>query len=172
MKINNHGRFCSNDTSTLKVLNLYENLREIARKNPDGIAIEALNRAPLSYQRLVGHVEKGVAQLNSFGVGRNDRVAMVIPNGPEMATAFLTVASAATCAPLNPAYRVQDFDFYLSDLDAKVLVVEEGIDSLAEEAARKRKTQLLDCCRSWKIALASSSLFPKQKFLSPPVAVD
>ena len=69
MKNNNSGSFCSNDSSTLNVLNLNENLREIARKNPDGIAIEALNRAPLSYRRLVGHVEKGVAQLNSFGVG-------------------------------------------------------------------------------------------------------
>ena len=37
--------------------------------------------------------------------------------------AFLSVASAATSAPLNPAYRASEFDFYLSDLDAKALLV-------------------------------------------------
>ena len=41
-------------------------------------------------------------QLNARGVGRGDRVAIVLPNGPEMATAFLAVAATATTAPLNP----------------------------------------------------------------------
>ena len=46
----------------------------------------------------------------------SDRVAIVLPNGPEMATAFLSVASAATSAPLNPAYRQEDFEFYMEDI--------------------------------------------------------
>ena len=44
-------------------------------------------------------------RLNAIGIGRGDRVAIVLPNGPEMATAFLAVACGATTAPLNPAYR-------------------------------------------------------------------
>lgn len=119
-------------------LSLYEQLRLQSEKNPDAIAITAHGRAPLSYGRLVEHIYKGVVQLNSMGVGRNDRVAMVISNGPEMAAAFLTVAAAATSAPLNPAYRVQDYDFYLSDLNANVLIVEDGLNSPAENAAHER----------------------------------
>ena len=46
-----------------------------------------------------------VADLNLMGVGRGDRVAIVLPNGPEMAAAFLGVASGAVAAPLNPAYE-------------------------------------------------------------------
>ena len=43
----------------------------------------------------------------SFGIGAGDRVAIVLPNGPEMATAFVTIAQAAVTAPLNPAYRTE-----------------------------------------------------------------
>jgi acyl-coenzyme A synthetase/AMP-(fatty) acid ligase len=49
---------------------------------------------------------------------------MVLPNGPEMATALVSVVSCATAAPLNPAYGAADFDFYLSDLNAKVLMIQ------------------------------------------------
>ena len=41
-----------------------------------------------------------------------------------MAAAFLCVAAGATAAPLNPAYRADEFEFYLTDLNAKVLIVE------------------------------------------------
>ena len=51
------------------------------------------------------------------------------------AAAFVTIASAATTAPLNPAYRHDEFVFYLNDLGAKALVVEPGSDSPAAKAA-------------------------------------
>ena len=49
--------------------------------------------------------------------------------------AFLGVASAATAAPLNPTYRAEEFDFYLSDLGAGALIVLSGSDSPAIRAA-------------------------------------
>ncbi|MCB2117643.1 MAG: AMP-binding protein, partial [Rhodobacteraceae bacterium] len=64
-------------------------------------------------------------------------VAIVLPNGPEMATAFVTIAQAAATAPLNPAYRQEEYEFYLEDLKARALVVEEGYDGPALAAARK-----------------------------------
>ena len=76
--------------------------------------------------QLAEHVVTTIAHLNQLGIGRNDRVAIVLPNGPELASAFLSIASAATAAPLNPAYRESEFDFYLSDLEAKALAVLEG----------------------------------------------
>ncbi len=76
-----------------------------------------------------------VDALNLVGVGRGDRVAIVLPNGPEMATAFLSIASGATTAPLNPAYRAEEFEFYLSDLDARALVILEGMDTPARTVA-------------------------------------
>ena len=81
--------------------------------------------------------QQTVAALNQRGIGRNDRVAIVLPNGAEMATAFVSVACGATTAPLNPAYRLDEFEFYLSDLNAKALIVEQGSESPAVAAADK-----------------------------------
>ena len=64
-------------------------------------------------------------------------MAIVLPNGPEMAAAFITVAQTAVTAPLNPAYREEEFAFYLEDLKAKALIVMEGDDGPAAAAAQK-----------------------------------
>ena len=60
-----------------------------------------------------------------------------------MAVAFLGVAASATCAPLNPAYRADEFDFYLSDLNAKALLVSAGLDSPAVASAQRRAIPVL-----------------------------
>src|SRR6516165_6476445 len=78
---------------------------------------------PLTYGGLRTLATKTVARLNELGIGRGDRVAIVLPNGPEMATAFVCIAAGAVTAPLNPAYRGEEFEFYLNDLRAKALVV-------------------------------------------------
>ena len=100
-------------------------------------AIGAPERKTLDYAGLRALAQKTVAALNGLGIGRGDRVAIVLPNGPEMATAFLTIACGATTAPLNPDYRAEEFEFYLSDLGAKALVVERGSASPAIAVARK-----------------------------------
>ena len=107
-------------------------------------AIAAPGREPLNFDGLRRQVENTVNALNGFGIGRNDRVAIVLPNGPEMASAFVSVACAATAAPLNPAYRQPEHEFYLSDLSAKTLVVEAGSDSPARAAAASRGIPVLE----------------------------
>ncbi|MGH8728399.1 MAG: acyl--CoA ligase [Burkholderiales bacterium] len=115
-----------------------ETLHELLAKHPDNAtAISAPGRAPLSYGHLRGQIARTVETLNGLGIARNDRVAIVLNNGPEMAAAFLAIASRATAAPLNPAYREEEFEFYLSDLKARALVVEEGSDSPAIAVAEK-----------------------------------
>jgi acyl-coenzyme A synthetase/AMP-(fatty) acid ligase len=79
---------------------------------------------------------------NAQGVGRNDRVAIVLDNGPEMAVAFLCIAAGATAAPLNPAYRADEFEFYLSDLNARLLIV--CARQIFSGARRRRKARYSD----------------------------
>jgi acyl-CoA synthetase (AMP-forming)/AMP-acid ligase II len=100
-------------------------------------AIGAPERTPLTYAGLRALAKKTVADLNARGIGRGDRVAIVLPNGPEMATAFLAVACGAATAPLNPDYKTEEFEFYFSDLGAKALIVERGSPSPAVAVARK-----------------------------------
>jgi len=103
----------------------------LQRGADDAEAIGAPGRPALTYPGLRAHVEATVARLNALGIGRNDAVAIVLPNGPEMASAFVAIGAGATTAPLNPGYRHDEFHFYLSDLEAKLLVVEEGSTSPA-----------------------------------------
>jgi acyl-CoA synthetase (AMP-forming)/AMP-acid ligase II/thioesterase domain-containing protein len=104
---------------------------------PEAIALAAPGRTPITYGQLCAHLRVVVDTLNAMGVGRQDRVAVVLPNGPEMAAAFLGVTAAATCAPLNPAYRPSEFEFYLSDLKAKALIVQSGLESPARTVAEQ-----------------------------------
>lgn len=99
-------------------------------------AIGAPGRPSLDYAGLRAHADRTVARLNELGLGRGDRVAIVLANGPEMASAFVCLAGGVTTAPLNPGYRRKEYDFYLEDLGAKALFVESGSESEAIESAR------------------------------------
>lgn len=103
----------------------------------DAAAIRAPGARDLTYDAFRKLVTGTIATLNSFGVGRNDRVAIVLPNGPDMATTFVAIATGATAAPLNPAYKADEYEFYMSDLGAKALIVEAGSKSPAIEVAQK-----------------------------------
>lgn len=97
-----------------------------------------------AYDKLPGLVDAVVAQLNRAGIGRHDRVAIVLPNGPEMALAFLAVASGATAAPLNPGYSPAEFDFYLRDLGARAVIVPSGVATSVPAVARSLGVAMLE----------------------------
>ncbi len=86
-------------------------------------ALVAPDRPALSYATLRANVAALAAQLQGLGIGRGDRVALAMLNGPELAIAFLAAATAATAAPLNPKYRPDEFAFYFDDTRAKALIV-------------------------------------------------
>lgn len=109
----------------------------IADHAGDSPAIGAPGRTWLSYGALRILGDEVAHALHGMGIDASDRVAIVLPNGPEMATAFATVAQAATTAPLNPAYREDEYLFYLEDLNAKALLVEDGYEGPAFAAAQR-----------------------------------
>jgi len=115
-----------------------------AKNTPAAVAITAPAAKPLTYRALNQLVEDTVGTLNKLGVGKGDRVGIVLPNCPEMATAFVAVASGCTAAPLNMAYRADEFEFYLLDLKAKALVVASGSETPAREIAEKLGIAILE----------------------------
>ena len=110
----------------------------------DGPALLAPGRPALDHAGLRALVASTVAALRSLGVGRDDRVAIVLPNGPEMAACFVACASGTASAPLNPAYRADEFAFYLADLRAKVLIVDEGSASPAVAVAETLGVRIVE----------------------------
>jgi amino acid adenylation domain-containing protein len=125
-------------------LSIHDLLEIQAERKPDAVAVKGLNGPALTFTRLLLQTEEAVRPLNLLGISRNDRIAVVLRNGPEMAVSFLAIAAAYTCAPLNPACRDEEFDFYLSDLKAKALIVEAGTDSPARAVASRRSIPIIE----------------------------
>ena len=97
--------------------------QRLAAGADDAPAILAPGRPALTHGGCATLIAATAERLHALGIGRGDRVAIVLPNGPEMATAFVAVAAGATTAPLNPAYRADELDFYLTDIGAKAILV-------------------------------------------------
>jgi len=119
-------------------------LEHQASRIPDAPAILAPGRAPLSYRRLHQHVESMGRTLRTMGIGRGDRVAVILPNGPEMAVAILSLAASATCVPMNPAYGTEELDRYFAALAPRALITQAGIDSPARRAAVSRGVRVIE----------------------------
>ncbi|MCC1492064.1 acyl--CoA ligase [Cognatishimia sp. F0-27] len=100
-------------------------------------AIGAPDRPWLSYGGLRALSEQTMHSLRAMGIGPSDRVAIVLPNGPEMATTFVCIAQAAVTAPLNPSYREDEYAFYLEDLKARAIVLADGEEGPAYAAAKR-----------------------------------
>ncbi|WP_445809007.1 acyl--CoA ligase [Yoonia sp.] len=113
-------------------------LADLIQRHPETAnAIGAPGRDWMSYGQLNSLTRTVRTFLRSAGIGAEDRVAIVLPNGPEMAAAFVTVAQSATTAPLNPAYKEDEFAFYLADLKARAIILEAGYDGPARAAAAR-----------------------------------
>ena len=107
----------------------------IARQTLSNPAIGARDKDWLTYEALINLGSEVRQELRKVGIGKDDRVAVVLPNGPEMATAFLTIAQSAVCAPLNPSYREEEFKFYYADLKARAVILLHDADGPASSAA-------------------------------------
>ncbi len=107
---------------------------------PDHPALAAPDRPALTYRQLRENVTALAARLNALGLGRGDRIAVAMNNGPEMVVTFLAAAMCGTVAPLNPKYKQDEFAFYYEDTAARALVVLPGTLPPALAAVRPGMT--------------------------------
>lgn len=105
-------------------------------------AIVAPDGATVTYDSLRSQVSDLANQLRKMGVGRGDRVAIVLPNGIESIVCFLAVAAAGTAAPLNPAYKADEFKFYMEDTNAAALITSAETGEEAREVASPSVLQI------------------------------
>ena len=106
-------------------------------------AIAAPGRRGLTHDELRAQANRIGRQLRGAGVGPSDVVALVLPNGAAMASAFVCMAPWCATAPLNPAYKADEFDFHLSDLGARALVVADESPPAAALVAEARGLAVL-----------------------------
>jgi oxalate---CoA ligase len=90
----------------------------------------------LSFAELTAVVDGLAGQFRSLSIGRGDRVAIVLDDGPELIALLFALASlGAAAAPLNPAYTTAEYEFFLGDLSPRLLVVAVNDAAAARAAA-------------------------------------
>jgi acyl-CoA synthetase (AMP-forming)/AMP-acid ligase II len=90
----------------------------------------------LSYGQLADRVAALAGSLAGAGVGRGDRIALTLPNGPDMIQILLAItALGAAAAPLNPAYTQAEYAFYLTDIAPRLLLMPASRPAAAVGAA-------------------------------------
>ncbi len=119
----------SDTTSHKTILDL---LRAADARQP---ALLAPGRPALGYRQLVDNLDMLVTSLQRAGLGRGDRIALVMGNGPEMVISFCAAAMCGTAAPLNPKYKQEEFAFYFADTHAQALITLPGTMTEARAAA-------------------------------------
>ena len=140
----------------------------IDQQNDNSIAITSSEGSPLSYGDLKVLINKISSQLSANGISNKDRAAIVLPNGPYMATTFLSISSYMSAAPLNPNYKEEEFEFYLSDLKPKILIVEFNSKNPAVEVAKKLKIPICEIQTRENTPSGMFDLFEKNKdFILP-----
>jgi acyl-CoA synthetase (AMP-forming)/AMP-acid ligase II len=91
-----------------------------------------------TFQSLSEQVEALAGSLAASGLPAGQRVALVLGNGLEYLASFLAVVRARlVSAPLNPAYKVEEFRFFLEDAGARALIAPPG-----DHPARSVATEL------------------------------
>ncbi|HEY7966090.1 MAG TPA: AMP-binding protein [Solirubrobacteraceae bacterium] len=113
-----------------------ETLANLYRGGPADAIVLAEDGGRVSHERLAELVDDVARHLSGQGIGRGDRVALVIPEEPDLVPLLLGVAAlGAAAAPLNPAYTREEFAFYFDDLRPAALIVAAGDCAAAREAA-------------------------------------
>ena len=92
----------------------------------------------VTYGSLLKQVVTMANSLAALGIRRGDRVAMALPNGLPNVVCFLASCVAGTAAPLNPAYRHDEYAFFLEDTNARILICPpEGVEEARRAAAER-----------------------------------
>jgi long-chain acyl-CoA synthetase len=114
----------------------YALLADAAARNPDGEAL-VCGDARLSYRALEHAVERCAGALAARGIGRGDRVAMLLANGIAFpVTLFGALRLGAIAVPLSIREQTQGLAYMLAHSGAKLLVHDSALaDRLPEPAA-------------------------------------
>ena len=124
----------------------------------------------VSYGALRAQVQAVAEQLAAAGVGPGDRVASALPNGLPAIVSFLAASIAGTAAPLNPAYKEDEFRFYLEDTAAKVLLLPpEGADEARRAAGDRVPVLGIDVDATGTVSLTGVA---GRKPVAPPAVDD
>ena len=111
-------------------------LDDAASSFPTGTAIAFLGRT-MTYRELQDAVDRFAGALKGLGVGKGDRVAVVLPNCPQNVIAFFAALRlGAVVVQHNPLYTEAELRHQLADCGASVVVCLDRVYAAVERVRR------------------------------------
>ncbi|MFI9550026.1 amino acid adenylation domain-containing protein [Nonomuraea endophytica] len=115
---------------------------EQAARTPEAIAVEGQDGTSLTYAELESRAGDLAAELRALGVGRESRVAVLLPRQPDLVAGLLGVLKAGGCyVPLDPGYPPERLKQIIGDSGAALTVT---VTSLRENLPADARVLLLD----------------------------
>ena len=103
----------------------------------------------ITYQTLAKDVTELQQKLAGLGLTAKSAVSIALPNSYEFVVAFLAVTrQRGIAAPLNPAYKQREFEFYIQDVSSSLVIVPRGSydeNYPAVCAAKKHGVAIVEC---------------------------
>ncbi|HEU0160731.1 MAG TPA: class I adenylate-forming enzyme family protein, partial [Hyphomicrobiaceae bacterium] len=141
--------------------NAFELLSAAAARNGDGEAI-VCGAERLSYRQVLATVEACAAGLAAAGIGKSDRVAMLLGNGIAFPLVlFATLRLGAIAVPLSTREQTQGLAYMLQHAGAKLLVYDA---ELAERLPPQDATPALIA----RVAVAAEASYRGLRLLAEP----
>jgi long-chain acyl-CoA synthetase len=108
--------------SDAKRVDLVESVEKWAASLPDAVAL-CFEGEAITYEELNRRANRVANGLQGVGVGKGDRVAIMLPNIPEFVYAFVaTLKLGAVAVPFNTLYKGGEILHILKDSGAKVVI--------------------------------------------------
>src|SRR5947209_15958031 len=115
--------------------NLARFLTDSAERDPDHVAVK-LDDIELTYGQLDDACAHVAGLLSEHGVGRGDRVGIMLPNVPYFPVCYYGVLRVgAVVVPMNVLLKRREVAFYLEDSGAKLLIAWHGFAEDAKAGA-------------------------------------
>ncbi|MBS3942878.1 MAG: AMP-binding protein, partial [Dethiobacter sp.] len=108
-------------------LSMYDYMKETTTKYPDLVALVFFGNE-ITYRQMQENIDRTAAALVALGVGKGDRVALMLPNCPQYVYSYYACMKlGAIVVQMNPLYMPNEVEFILKDSGAKVFF---GVDAM------------------------------------------
>ena len=118
-------------------------LKAGASGTPESRALLDIEGNQISYKTLLTKVLERANILASHGIRRGDRVAWIMPNGPEAALAFLAISTIATAVPIRSTASFEEVRLTLETTRARAAVILNDLSFEASGAAESLHLPIL-----------------------------
>jgi acyl-CoA synthetase (AMP-forming)/AMP-acid ligase II/thioesterase domain-containing protein/acyl carrier protein len=132
-----------------------------AAVTPLAPAIVVPNRPALTYVALQSQIDGIGAELKRAGIGPGKRVAIILPDGPELAITIAAVACRATAVPLNPNLTAPEIEELFASQRLEAVILSDWADSPGREVAARRGVCQMEAERledSFRVSLRTPPL--------------